>query len=213
MVEWLRETWHVHSRLFCVITSSKEEGMIVFTQAPCCYFNQVCQFQIRTYCLNKKINEQSLNNQTMFLIWSNKTRSFKLSSARAVVKIILDLFGTHVHRTERLTLTFLVQICVPLHPYIFVCVCVCVVPHLSLKSSRQRCRCTSPAVTRTCSPVSWINTSAHGSAWFSNLIPRTSFGISPTHTHTFVWTFQSIFCFVELSMWCSFVKRMKNGAA
>lgn len=51
--------------------------------------------------------------------------------------------------------------------------------HRSRRSSRQRWRWTSPAVTRTCSPVSWIRTSAQGSAWFNKRIPRTNFGISP----------------------------------
>lgn len=90
-----------------------------------------------------------------------------------------------------------------LHPP---CTCDCV--YRSLRSSRQRWRWTSPAVTRTCSPVSWMRTSAHGSAWFRRRIPRTSFGISPSAQRK-RWKYWSPACeaFQDFKwMTCLFIK-------
>ncbi len=125
-LEWLYETWDVHSRLFCVITSSKEEGMIVFPKAPCCHLNRVCQFQISIYCLN-------------FSKKMNRTWKMRLCLSSKVVqwfKTKLDLFGTHAHRTERLpmkifgtnmcTITPLIYIYIYMCVRVCVCVCMCV---------------------------------------------------------------------------------------
>lgn len=46
--------------------------------------------------------------------------------------------------------------------------------HLSLRSSKHLCKCTSPAAIMTCSPVSCSSVSTHGSAWFSSLSPLSS---------------------------------------
>lgn len=79
----------------------------------------------------------------------------------------------------------------------------------SLRSSRQRWRWTSPAVTSTCSPVSWMRTSAHGSAWFKRRIPRTSFGISPSaQTQRWKHSIPAFGAFQDFkSLTCIFIKR------
>ncbi len=93
--EWLQEARDVHSCLFHVKSSIKEEGMIVFTHALHCRLNwgiytAISHATSKIYCL--------ISWKKMDIIWKmrccflskitiSKTGSFQLSSTRAVIKL------------------------------------------------------------------------------------------------------------------------------
>ncbi len=108
--DWaITEAWDVHSCLFDITTSRKEEGMIALTCALCSCSNwgiytAICGTTSKSVKMAfivwiSWINGHNLKNETLFLIKSNKiyckTVNFQSSSTRALVKTMLYLFGTH----------------------------------------------------------------------------------------------------------------------
>ncbi len=112
LVEQLHETWDVHSCLFHIITSGKEEAMITFTHALRCCLN----WRVYTAIFHATLKSVKTEDENLFLskVTIYKTGNVQLSSTRAVIKTVLYLFSTHAY-----VQTFLVCICVPLHPYAF----------------------------------------------------------------------------------------------
>ncbi len=115
--EWSQEACNVHSCLFCIKTSNKEEEVVMLSCAPRCrlYGNlsrHIKECQNGIYYLNflKKIDiiwKMILCFLSKVTIY--KTGSFLWSSTHAVAKTMLCLFGTHEYRTERPVPKLLVQ--------------------------------------------------------------------------------------------------------
>ncbi len=91
LTEWLHEGWDVHSCLFHVKTSNKEEEMITLTRTPLC-----------------------LQNWGIYTATCHTTS--KSVKTAFIVQKCNDLFGTHAYRTKRRVPKFSVWTRVMLYP-------------------------------------------------------------------------------------------------
>ncbi len=115
--EWSHEACNVHSCLFCIKTSNKEEEVVTLSCSPRCRLygdlsRHIKECQNGIYHLNflKKIDiiwKMILCFLSKVTIY--KTGSFLRSSTHAVAKTMLCLFSTHEYRTERPVPKFSVQ--------------------------------------------------------------------------------------------------------
>ncbi len=101
LVEQLHETWDVHSCLFHIITSGKEEAMTTFTHAPRCRLN----WRVYTAICHATLKSVKTKDENLFL---SKVTIYKIGN--------FQWSSTHAVHTCLWYWTFLVWICVPLHP-------------------------------------------------------------------------------------------------